>query len=84
MLKSIATVRGECTAKQENKASYNIVPDLIDFFGEDWKEIKTQAEKRNFHNCKKYWLKIGLLLVISENFLSTIRRNNVLATCISY
>ena len=27
-----------CTAKQENKASYNtdyIVPDLIDFFGND-------------------------------------------------
>ena len=29
---------GECTAKQENKVSYNtsyIVPDLIDFFGDD-------------------------------------------------
>ena len=38
MLKSIATVRSECTAKHENKASYNtdcIVPDLIDFFGDD-------------------------------------------------
>ena len=38
MLKSIATARSECTAKQENKASYNtdyIVPDLIDFFGDD-------------------------------------------------
>ena len=47
----------ECTAKQENKASYNtyyIVPDLIDFFGDDWKEIKTQTEERNIHNCKKY------------------------------
>ena len=57
MLKSIATARSECTAKQENKASYNIyyiVPDLIDFFGDNWKEIKTQAEKRNIHNCKKY------------------------------
>ena len=31
-----------------------------------------------------YWLKIGLLLVISENFLSTIRKNNVLTVCISY
>ena len=44
MLKSIATV-SDCTAKQENKASYNtdyIVPDLIEFFGDDWKEIKTQ------------------------------------------
>ena len=38
MLKSIATARSECTAKQQNKASYNtcyIVLDLIDFFGED-------------------------------------------------
>ena len=57
MLKSIATTRSECTAKQENKASYStyyVVPDLIDFFGDDWKEIKTQTEKRNIHNCKKY------------------------------
>ena len=38
MLKSFAKARSECTAKQENKASYNtdyIVPDLIDFFGDD-------------------------------------------------
>ena len=51
MLKSIATARSECTAKQENKVSYNtyyIVPDLIDFFGDDWKEIKTQTEKEIF------------------------------------
>ena len=44
MLKSTVTARSECTVKQENKASYNtyyIVPDLIDFFGDDWKEIKT-------------------------------------------
>ena len=57
MLKSIATAGSECTAKQENNASYNtyyIVPDLIDFFG-DWKEIKTQTEKRNIHNCKEYY-----------------------------
>ena len=45
MLKSLATACSECTAKQENKASYNtyhIVPDLIDFFGDDenadWKK----------------------------------------------
>ena len=47
----------ECTAKHENKASHNtdyIVPDLIDFFGDDWKEIKTQVEKRNIQNCKRY------------------------------
>ena len=57
MLISIATARSECTAKQENKTSYNtydIVPDLIDFFGDDWKEIKTQTQKRNIHNCKKF------------------------------
>ena len=39
MLKSIATTRSECRAKHENKANYNrdyIVPDLIDFFGDDW------------------------------------------------
>ena len=56
MLKSIATARRECTAKQENKASYNtdyIVPDLIDFIG-DWKEFKAETEKKNIHNCKKY------------------------------
>ena len=57
MLKSIATARSECTVKQENKANYNrgyIVPDLIDFFGDDPKEIKTQTEKINIHNCEKY------------------------------
>ena len=57
MLKSIATARIECTAKHENKASHNtsyIVPDLINFFGDDYKEIKTQVEKSNIHNCKKY------------------------------
>ena len=51
MLKIIAT------AKQENKAIYNtyyIVPDLINFFGDDLKEIKMQTEERNIHNCKKY------------------------------
>ena len=55
MFKNIATARSECTAQQENKASYNtyyIVTDLIDFFGDDWKEIKTQTEKRNIYNCK--------------------------------
>ena len=34
----IATARSECTAKHENKANHNIdylVPDLIDFFGDD-------------------------------------------------
>ena len=57
MLKSIATARSECTAKQENKASYStdyIACDLIDFFGDGWEEFKTQIEKRNIHSCKKY------------------------------
>ena len=57
MLKIIATALSECTAKQGNKASYNadyIVGDLIDFFGDDWKEIKTQTESGNIHNGKKY------------------------------
>ena len=38
MLKSIATARSESTAKYEKKASYNtdyVIPDLIDFFGDD-------------------------------------------------
>ena len=38
MLKGIATARSECTAKHENKVSYNgdyIVPNLIEFFGDD-------------------------------------------------
>ena len=38
MLKSTATVRSDYTAKHENKANYNtdyIVPNLIDFFGDD-------------------------------------------------
>ena len=51
MLKSTATACSECTAKQENKASYNtyyIVPDLIE------KRSKRRLKKRNIHNCKKY------------------------------
>ena len=57
MLKSIGTAHSECTAKQEDKVSYNvnyIVPDFLDFFGDNWKQIKTQSEKRNINNCKKY------------------------------
>ena len=51
MLKSIATARSECTAKHENKASYctgYIVPDLIDLFGNDRKEIKCGLKKEIF------------------------------------
>ena len=44
MSKSTATARSECITKHESKASYNTdysVPDLIDSFRNDWKEIKT-------------------------------------------
>ena len=54
MLKSNAKACSECAAKQESKASYNtdyIAPDLIYFFGDDWKEIKMHTEKVNIHNC---------------------------------
>ena len=76
MLESNAPTRGECTTKHEHKASYNIeynIPDLIDLLG--------MIEKRSEHRLKKliiylwkilYWLKIGLSLVFSMKFLSTI------------
>ena len=74
MLKSISTARSECTAKHENKASYNtdyIVPDLIDFFGDDWKEIKTQTEKEIFIIVKnivltKNWFAVSNFWKLSE------------------
>ena len=67
MLKCIGTARRECTAKQENKTSYNtdyIVPDLIDFFGDGWKEIKTRLKKEIFVIVKKieltkYWFTVS-------------------------
>ena len=40
--------RSKSTAKHENKTSYNtdyIVPNLIDYFGNDWKEIKRRLKK---------------------------------------
>ena len=55
MLKSIATAPSECTAKQENKTNYStdfIFPDLIDFFGDEWEQIKTQTKKKYIRNCK--------------------------------
>ena len=49
------------------------------------KRSKRKLEKEIFIIVKNIVLiKIGLLLVISDNFLSTIRENNVLAICISY
>ena len=50
MLKSIATA---VVSAQQNKkrrrarTAFSIVPDLIDFFNDDWKEIKMQIEKIN-------------------------------------
>ena len=57
LLKKFATASSKCTTKHKNKASYNtgyIVSDLIDFFGDDLKEIRAQIEKRNIYICKKY------------------------------
>ena len=56
MLETTSTACSECTTKQ-NKARYNtdyIVPDLIEIFDDDWKEITTHIEKRNIYICKKY------------------------------
>ena len=82
MMKSIATTRSGCTAKHKNKASYNtdyIVPDLIEFFGNEHR-----LKKEIFMIVKSIVLiKIGLLSVTSDNFLSTIRKYNALAICIS-
>ena len=66
MLKNIATARSECTAKQENKASYNtyyIVPDLLTSLAMI-EEIKTQTEKEIFITVKnivltKNWFVFG-------------------------
>ena len=51
MLKSIATTRSECTAKQENKASYNtfyIVPDLMTSLAMIEKRSKRRLKKEIF------------------------------------
>ena len=79
MLKSIAMACSECTAKQENMASYNtdyVVPDLIDFFRDDWKEIKTQI--------KKFALTKNWFVSNFWEFPKDHTENNVLVICISY
>ena len=76
ILKSNATASSECTTKHENKVSYNTdynVPDLIDFFGNDWKEITTQGEKKEIFIFVKNIVQI-FLLVFSMNFLNTKRK----------
>ena len=73
ILKSNATASSECTTKHENKVSYNTdynVPDLIDFFGNDWKEITTQGEKKEIFIFVKNIVET-FLLVFSMNFLNT-------------
>ena len=54
MLKSIATSRSECLAKQENKViaiiSYNtdyIAPDSIEFFGDEKRSKRRLKKKKN-------------------------------------
>ena len=78
MLKSIATAHSEYTAKHENKASYNTdynVPDLIEFFGNEHR-----LKKEIFMIVKSIVLmNIGLLSVISDNFVGTIWKYNALA-----
>ena len=73
ILKSNATASSEYTTKHENKVSYNTdynVPDLIDFFGNDWKEITTQGEKKEIFIFVKNIVQT-FLLVFSMNFLNT-------------
>ena len=57
MLKSIATARSECAAKQENKMSYNtyyIVPDLTSLAMIE-KRSKRKLKKEIFVIVKKYF-----------------------------
>ena len=63
MLKSIATARSECTAKQENKASYNvyyIVPDMMTSLA--------MIEKRSKHRLKKEIFIIAKNIVLTKNW----------------
>ena len=85
MSKGIAKACSECTAKQENKASYStyyVVLDLIDFFGDD---RKCRLKKETFIIVKK--------IVLTKNWFDFSNfwefpkyhtENNVLAICISY
>ena len=52
MLKNIATAQSECTTQHKNMVSYNtdyIIPNFIDFFGDDWKRIEKWIEKRSIY-----------------------------------
>ena len=60
LLEGIEMARSECATKYKSKASYNTVPDLIklpdliNLFGNDWKDIRTLIEKLNIYICKSY------------------------------
>ena len=54
-------VSAQQNTKQGELQHNYIVFDLFDFFSYDQKEIKTQIEERNFHNCKKYCLRLKLV-----------------------
>ena len=59
MFKSIATAHSECAAKQENKTSYDtdyIVPDLIDFFGDDIHKKEIFITVKNILLTKKWFV----------------------------
>ena len=84
MLKSIATACSECTAKDENKLSYNwdnIVPDLIDSFCNDKKRTKSRLKKEIFIIVKNIALTKNLFIVSN---LWEFPKHHVLAICISY
>ena len=57
---------------------------MIDFFGDDWKEIRTQIEERNIFlkdiALTKNWFGVSIFY----EFPSIIWKNNVLAIFISY
>ena len=86
--KNIATARTECTTKHENKASYNtdyLVPDLIEFFGNDWNEIKLTLKKEIFIYVKnivltKNWFVVRNFWELSKHHTE----NNVLAIFQNY
>ena len=77
---------------KENKVRYStdfIVSDFTDFFDGDQKRKRDQSTDRKKIKILKrlkilHCLNIGLLLLFSMNFLSTIWKNNVLVICISY
>ena len=57
--------------QNESKASFNtdyIVDDLIEFFGNDWKEIRKKIKKRNVYICEKYCTELKSVVSIFHEF----------------